>query len=93
MQLKFICSCCSAAQSCPALLQPMGCSLPGSSIHGISSKNIRVGCRFLLQGIFLTQEGSNPHLLRLLHRRCILYHWAITEALKFIRDSKLTVYL
>ena len=30
------------------------------------SKNTRVGCRFLLQGIFLTQ-GSNPHLLCYLH--------------------------
>ena len=29
-------------------------------------KNAGVGCHFLLQGIFLTQ-GSNPHLLRLLH--------------------------
>ena len=24
------------AQSCPTLSDPMGCSLPGSSIHGIS---------------------------------------------------------
>ena len=29
-------------------------------------KNTRVGCHSLLQGIFLTQ-GSNPHLLCLLH--------------------------
>ena len=29
-------------------------------------KNTGAGCHFLLQGIFLTQ-GSNPHLLRLLH--------------------------
>ena len=29
-------------------------------------KNTGVGCHFLLQGIFLTQ-GSNPHLLCLLH--------------------------
>ena len=29
-------------------------------------KNTRVGCHFLLQGIFLTQ-GSNSHLLHLLH--------------------------
>ena len=35
-----------------------------------SSRNIRVGCDFLLQGIFLTQ-GSNPQLLRLLHCRQI----------------------
>ena len=31
-----------------------------------SSKNTRMGCHALLQGIFLTQE-SNPHLLYLLH--------------------------
>ena len=42
-----------------------------------SSKNIGVGCHFLLQEIFLTQ-GWNPHLLCLLHCRQILYplsHW------------------
>ena len=32
-----------------------------------------MGCHFLLQGIFLTQ-GSNPHLLSLLHRQGILFH-------------------
>ena len=43
-------------------------------------KNTGVGCRALLQGIFLTQ-GSNPGLLCLLHCRRILYHWASGEAL------------
>ena len=41
----------------------MECSLPASSVHGISSKNTGVGCHFLLQGIFPTQ-GLNPFLLR-----------------------------
>ena len=36
-------------------------------------KNTGVGCHSLLQGIFQTQ-GSNPHLLCLLHCRKILYH-------------------
>ena len=36
-------------------------------------KNTRVSCHFLLQGIFLTQ-GSNSHLLCLLHCRWIPYH-------------------
>ena len=36
-------------------------------------KNAGVGCHFLLQGIFPTQE-SNPRLLCLLHCRWILYH-------------------
>ena len=36
---------------------------PGSSVHGIfPSKNTGVDCRFLLQGIFPTQE-LNPGLL------------------------------
>ena len=35
-------------------------------------KNTRVGCHALFQGIFPTQ-GLNPHLLRFLHRRQILY--------------------
>ena len=52
----------SVAQSCPTLCNPMDCSLPGSSIHGIfSGKSTGVGCHWLLQGIFLTQ-GSNPGL-------------------------------
>ena len=48
----------------------MGCSLPGSSVHGDSpGKNTGVGCYALLQMIFPTL-GSNPGLL---HCRWILY--------------------
>ena len=46
---------------------PMDCSPPGSSAHGISQAGIlEWGCHFLLQGIFPTQ-GSNLRLLCLLH--------------------------
>jgi len=48
------------AQSCPTLCDPMDCSLPGSSVHGIFQA-IVLDCHFLLQGIFPTQ-GSNPGL-------------------------------
>ena len=54
----------------------MDCSLSGSSIHGILDKNTGVGCHFLLQGIFLTQELN----LGLLHCRKILYDWAMRKA-------------
>ena len=37
------------------LCNPKDYCPPGSSIHGFPSKNTRVGCHFLLQGIFLTQ--------------------------------------
>ena len=62
---------CSVAQMCPTLCDPsMGCSLPGSSVHGDSSgKNTRVGCHAHRKGVFLTL-GSNPGLP---HCRRILY--------------------
>ena len=58
------------AQSCPTLCDPMDCSLPRFSVHGIfPGKNTGVGCHFLLQRIFPTQR-SNPGLL---HYRQMLY--------------------
>ena len=57
---------CAHAQSCLTLCDPRDCSLPDSSVHGIFQARIGMGCHFLLQGIFLTQE-SNPCLLSLLH--------------------------
>ena len=46
------------AQTCQTLQPPW--TPPGSSVHGIfPGKNTRVGCQFLLQGIFPSQE-SNP---------------------------------
>ena len=56
-------------QSYPTLRNPMHCSLPGSSVHGIlqtRTLQTRVGCCVLLQGISLNQ-GLNPRLLCLLH--------------------------
>ena len=54
-------------QSCSTHCDPIDCSLPGSSVHGIfSGKSSGVGGNFFLQGIFQIQ-GSHPHLLRLLH--------------------------
>ena len=52
------------AQSCPTLCNPMNCSPPGSSLHGIlQARVLEWVAIFLLQGIFLTQ-GSNPGLPR-----------------------------
>ena len=44
----------------PTLCDPMHCSLPGSSVHGIfPGKNTGVGCHFLLQGN-LPDPGIKP---------------------------------
>ena len=57
-------------QSYLTLCNPVDYNLQGSSVHSIfPGKNTGMGCRFLLQGIFLSQ-GSNPGLL---HCRQILY--------------------
>ena len=66
-------------QSCPTLCDAMGFNLPGSSVHADSpGKRIPtgVGCCALLQEIFPTQ-GSNPHLL------CLLHWWMITMTTKY----------
>ena len=58
---------CSIAKFWPTLFDPMDYSLPGSfCAWDFPDKNTGVGCHFLLQGIFLTQE-SNSHLLHRLH--------------------------
>ena len=50
---------CLVTQLCMTLCNPMKCSLPGSSIHGVSpGKNTEMGCHALLQGVFPNQ-GSN----------------------------------
>ena len=49
------CVCMLVTQSCLTLYDPMDCSPPGSSVHGISGKNTVVGHLSLLQGIFPTQ--------------------------------------
>ena len=67
----------SSKKTCAQLLshiQPMDDSPPDSSCPwNFPGKNTGVGCHFLLQGIFLTQ-GSNLHLLYILHCRQVLYH-------------------
>ena len=63
-------------QSCATLCDPVNCSLPGSSVHGIFQARILewVVISFS-RGVFLTQVS-----LRLLLCRWILYHWSTGEA-------------
>ena len=63
------------------LCDPMDCSPPGSSVHGIFLERILEWLAIFLHGIFLTQ-CSNPCLLCLLHCRWILYCWSTWQAIK-----------
>ena len=51
------------AQSCPTLSDPMDCSLPGSSVHGIFQAR-------------LLEWGAISFSVHLLYCRQILYRWA-----------------
>ena len=60
------------AKLCLTLADPMDCSPPGSSAHGIFQAGIlKVSCYFLLQGNLPTQESKLK--LGLLQCRQILY--------------------
>ena len=61
----------SVAQSCLILCDPMDCSVPGSSVHGIlQARILKQVFTLSFRGIFLTQ-GLNLGLLRC---RQILHH-------------------
>ena len=63
---------------CVMLCDPMNCSPPDSSVHGIlQARILELGSHSLLQGIFPTQ-GSNPGLLDC---RQILYCLSHQESL------------
>ena len=59
--------CVLSMQSYLTLLDPMNCSPPGSSVHGIFQARLLEGVAISSsRGIFLIQ-GSSPSLLGLLH--------------------------
>ena len=66
---------CLIVQSCLTLCNPVDCSPPGSSVHGILQARILewVAMPSLLQGIFATQ-GSNPGLAHCRQILCCLSH-------------------
>ena len=71
---------CSVAQLRPTLCDPMDYSSTRLLCRWDSpGKKTVVGCFFLLQEIFPTQE-SYPCLLHLLHGQAVLYHSANWEA-------------
>ena len=78
--LSIICHCvalCLVVQLYPTLCDPMDCSPPVSSVHGIlQAKNTEVGSHAFLQGIFLAQELN----LGLLRCRQILYRLSHQES-------------
>ena len=76
-----LCYCCLVAKLCPALLGPIDCSPPGSSIHGISEARI-------LEWVAISFPRGTSQSRVQAHITCVsstgrwvLYHWATYEAL------------
>ena len=61
---------CFVDQSCPTLCDPMDCSPPGSSVHGILQPRILEWAAISSSRGMFPNQGPNP---RLLHCRRILY--------------------
>ena len=59
------------SQSCPTLFNPMDCSLPGSSVHGIFQAIVLEWIAISFSKEIFPTQGSN---LGLLHCRQTLYH-------------------
>ena len=81
--ILFICRLCVCehAQSCPTLCDPMDCSLPGSSVHGIFQ--VRILERSAIPSSKGTSQPRGQTLLSCVFSvgKWILYHWATWEAL------------
>ena len=73
-------SCCLVVKLCPTLCDPMDCSLPGTSVHGISQERILEWV-----AIFFSKGSSQPrdwtHVSYVFYiGGRILNHWATWEA-------------
>ena len=69
-----VCVCVLVIQLCLTLCDPMECSPPGSSVHGISQARVLEWVAISFSGgIFLTQV-SNLGLLHCRHMLCHLSH-------------------
>ena len=79
--LKAVCGC-SLAKSCLTICEPMDCSLPGSSVRGISQARIQ-------EWVAISFSRESSWSRDQTHVSCvgkwILYHWATREAHKDCR--------
>ena len=76
------------AQSCPTLSDPMDCSLPGSSIHGIFQARV-LECHCLLHGCKINADGDCSHEIK---RRFLLGRKAMTNLDSILKSRGLLVY-
>ena len=71
---------CSVAQSCPTLCDPVGCSPPGSSVHGIlQTTTLEWVAISFSRGSSWSRDRARVSCVSCTGR-WVLYHWASREA-------------
>ena len=78
--------CCLVAKLCPTFSNPMDCSLPGSSVHGISQTRI---LERVANSYFRVSSPSRDQTCISCIGRWILYHSAIWEAPGSVRKMQI----
>ena len=84
---------CSVAQLCTTLCDPMDCSPPGSSIHGILQARILEGVVISSSGRSFQSRDWTPVSCVSCTGRLILYNWATWEAQEHIDKVKWAFWL
>ena len=70
------------AQSCPTPCEPIGCSLPGPSVHGILQARILEWVSVPSSSWIFPTQRSNPHPLNLLHWQMGFFFFTATATLE-----------
>ena len=79
---------CSVTQSCPVLCDPMDCSPPGSSVHGIfQARTLEWVAISYSRGYSQLRDRTCVSCVSYIDRQ-ILYHWATWEALQMTYNIK-----
>ena len=78
---------CVCTQLCLTLWDPVGYSSEGSSVHGVIPRRILEWVAMSPSKGSSWTQGSNPHLLSLLHWQQTIYHWATTSEAKCHKQS------
>ena len=76
---------CLVIQSCPTLCNPMDCSPPGFSVHGILQARILEWVAMSTSSRGFPTQGSNSGIL---HCRWILYHLSHQGSLKYLEQHE-----
>ena len=81
---KTVCVCVLVTQSCPTLCDPMDCSPPSSSVHGIFQARILERVTIAFSRGSSRPKGRTPISCVSCIGRQVLYHWATWDGIYLV---------